>query len=301
MKKFVKISDKFSPLLARGGSYKVPMAANKPLGIPVLPGAPLMPLQHNVGRQQEGGTFSTPSLSCASRNVAVASSEHCIGYTVLGDENGVQMQAESYLELGNLYVMNAKLNVVSMREQVKFAFGFDNEKPNHHIFDLVVDIADGSRIAIAVKPRIRLVSGRFIDEMQTVAWWVRELDFADETRIVTDADVHPVDWRNASLFAAVRGEDPEADAAALDVAQSLTPAGARSIKDLTDLVGLGHRGYRAILRLLRSGYLTTLARVEIKPSMIVQRADLTLGWNLSRQRMLVANEPQAIRGTGSAA
>ena len=72
------------------------------------------------------------------------------------------------------------MNVVSLQEQVRFFYGWDPKDQQQHIFDVVVTLDCESRIAIAVKPEIRLVSGRFVSEMQEVAWWVYERGFADD-------------------------------------------------------------------------------------------------------------------------
>ena len=57
-----------------------------------------------------------PEPSKAERNIAAASSHHCVAHTVLGDGAGVHIQAESLLELHNLFLLNAKLNVASLQE-----------------------------------------------------------------------------------------------------------------------------------------------------------------------------------------
>ena len=62
--------------------------------------------------------------------------------------------------------------------------------------------------AHAVKPEVRLASGRFLAEMREVAWWVAKTRFAAEVRLLTDADVDPVALHNAKLIAAARRDDP---------------------------------------------------------------------------------------------
>jgi hypothetical protein len=105
--------------------------------------------------------------------------------------------------------------------------------------------------------------------MQIVSWWVRERRFADEVRLLTEADIDPIALHNAKMMAAVRGADPEADRAAREVASTLT--GARCLKDLTAATGLSECGYRALLRLIRTGVLAPERHERITPSTLVYR------------------------------
>jgi hypothetical protein len=57
---------------------------------------------------------------------------------------------------------------------------------------VVATTTAGRRIVCTIKPERRLASGRFLAEMQTIAWWVRKKAFADDVRLLNDADVDPV-------------------------------------------------------------------------------------------------------------
>ena len=110
-----------------------------------------------------------PAPSRADRNVQNTSKAHCTAFVVLGDDSGTRMQAESKLELDHLKAQVDRRDVVDVREQVLFRFGHREELT--HVFDMVVTMTNGTRTAYTVKPEVRLVSGRFLDEMQTIAWW----------------------------------------------------------------------------------------------------------------------------------
>jgi hypothetical protein len=222
-------------------------------------------LDHSVG-------IVLPEPSQAERNITGASSQHCVAHTVLGDGAGVHTQAESLLELHNLFLLNAMPNVVSLQEQVRFHYGWDPKSQKQHIFDVVASLNCGSRVAFAVKPEVRLQSGRFEVEMKEVAWWVYERGFADEVRIMSEADINPVDLRNAKILASVREADPEADAVALDVAQSLHGDGGKSLRDLTLSTRMAERGYRSLIRLIRSGVLRLQQHEVIGPKAVVMNA-----------------------------
>jgi len=213
-----------------------------------------------------------PEPSQAERDITGASSHHCVAHTVLGDGHGAHKQAESLLELHNLFLLNAMMNVVGLQEQVRFYYGWDPKDPQQHIFDVVVTLDCGSRVAIAVKPEIRLVSGSFETEMQEVAWWVYEHGFADDVRIMSEADINPVDLRNAKILAAVREADPEADAVALEVVRGLPAGGGQSLRDLTLSTGMAARGYRSLIRLIRSGVLRLQQHEVIGPKVVVMNA-----------------------------
>ncbi len=208
-----------------------------------------------------------PAPSRAERRIAAASKGHCTAHAVLGDGAGRRFQAESHLELSHLFILNAIPTVVDLREQVRFRYGPADAR--EHVFDMVATWTSGARIAYTVKPEGRLASGRFLAEMGVVAWWVREKRFADDLRLLTDADVDPVDLHNARVVAAVRDADPEADAAARRATDGLV--GGLALRDLTISTGLEARGYRALLRMIRTGGLRPVRKERITPLTLVLR------------------------------
>lgn len=212
--------------------------------------------------------YHLPAESRAERTIAAASRGHCTAFPVLGEGPGQRMHAESHLELCHFLLLNADRGIADLREQVRFRYGARDE--HEHFFDVVATRTTGERIAFTIKPEDRLRSGRFLAEMQEIAWWVRRKAFAHDVRLLTDADVDPVDLHNARIVAAVRESDPEADAAARAAVGALT--GAVSVNDLTAATGLGARGYRAVLRLIRSRALQPVRRERITPSSLVLRA-----------------------------
>lgn len=207
-----------------------------------------------------------PAPSRADRNVQNASKGHCTAFVVLGDGAGTQMQAESKLELDHLKAQFDRRDVADIREQVLFRFGHRDEFT--HVFDMVVTMTSGARTAYTVKPQVRLVSGRFVDEMQTIAWWVQKRGFAQSVRLLTEADIDPVLGHNANINAALRDVDAEADQAARTMARTLR--GVASIRELTGRLGLEARGYRALLRLIRHGDLGPVCLQRITPCTLVE-------------------------------
>lgn len=218
------------------------------------------------------GGISLPNPSVADRNVPAASKGHCTAHTVLGDGEGTRIRAESWLELCHQMLLNADEEVAALAEQQRFIFGEDEDDLREHIFDVIATLHDGYRIAYTIKPEIRLASGVFLEEMAEVAWWVREYDFADDVQLLTDADIDPIDLRNAQAMAAVREPDPEADVAALAALEALPEGASRSLRDLTIEPGLKARGYSAVIRLLRRGFAVQVERGLIRPNALIKRS-----------------------------
>ena len=140
-----------------------------------------------------------------------------------------------------------------------------------HFFDFRASLRGGARIAIAVKPRRRLESGRFFDTIQAIASQVMP-DFADHVRVFTEASIDPVEFHNAELLHGLRRPDPEADAAARAAVAALT--GTAVLEDLAAQVGLGARGLRALIRLIGMRCLCLVRWERITPGSLVQRTEV---------------------------
>ena len=231
--------------------------------------------QHFLSPPPEvSGGIATPERSKAERDVPRASSGHCTAYTVLGSDSGTETQCESLLEINHLFVLNTVPNVAELREQVRFYYGWDPKKLRQHIFDVVAVLTTGERIAFAIKPEFRLNSSNqekqdFEDEMGVVAWWAYEKDFVDDVRILTEVDLNPVELHNAKILAAVRVADPEADVTACEILSRLPPEGGQTLRELTLQTGMGARGYRALLRLLRGGQASMVKHEKISPKTLI--------------------------------
>lgn len=95
------------------------------------------------------------------------------------------------------------------------------------------------------------VGGKFGRQMPRIAAQARAGRFADDVRLLTDADLDPVELHNARLLHGVRVGDPVADEAAARVLAEMT--GMASLSDLTAMTGCGAGGFRALLQLIRWG------------------------------------------------
>ncbi|WP_157764516.1 hypothetical protein [Rhodobacter sp. CZR27] len=208
-----------------------------------------------------------PATRQGDRKVANASTGHCTVYAVLGQGPGVRFEAESHIEFCHLLRLSVAPGVLHLQEQVLFRFGAGEE--DKHFFDMIATMTSGARIAYTVKPEVELRSHDFLSHMAVVARHVRVKGFASEVRLLTEADLDPVDLHNAKVLAALRDADPEADAAARACISGLI--GALPLFELARLIGLEARGHRALLRLLRSGELRLARRERISPTSLVHK------------------------------
>lgn len=206
--------------------------------------------------------------STADRPTAKASKRHFTGHIVIGDWPGRVLQVESHLELNVAFMLLARADVVDIEDQVAFPWIDETGETKTHNFDFRVTFRDGRRAAIAVKAEHYLKGGTVEAELQAVARQVLP-DFADQVRLMTERQVHPVTLHNAQLLHEVRQPDPEADAAAAEAIAGIR--GAATLGDLTDAMGLGVRGFRALLRLLRSHRLRLVRHERITRQSFVER------------------------------
>lgn len=122
-----------------------------------------------------------------------------------------------------------------------------------------------------MKPEIRLQSGRVLAELRMIA---NQLEGRyDDVRILTDKDLDRVAVNNAETFFAMRAPDDEADGAAEAAVARL--AGAVTIRGLSDQLGLGARGTRAIIRLLARRRLRLCRHERISLSSMVRRVEIS--------------------------
>mgnify|MGYP006292327995 FL=1 len=211
-----------------------------------------------------------PAPSTADRQIPAASKGHFTGHLVCGPGAGRVVQVESHLEMQTALVLLARPGTAMLEEQVAFGWTDARGHRKTHAFDFRLTRADGHVAAIAVKPTKYLRKNGFLGEMRQIAAQVTP-DFADAVRVMTERDLDPVELHNAELFHGMRHSDPEADAAAAAVLATLL--GAVPLADLTGRIGLGARGFRALVRRIAAGELRCLARERITPATLVRRTE----------------------------
>lgn len=210
--------------------------------------------------EDENGFAILHEPSNCDRRPATASKGNNTGHFIAGLWPGRVFFYESIGEKNHGLCLNEHPLTKMMREQVAFTWQNRRGQWVRHFFDIFVEQTDGRRIAYSVKPEARLTN-KFMAEIVRIAEQVKETGFADDVRLLTDADLDPVELENAKLTYAMRVPDAEADAAAVDVLADMT--GVQTLGDLTNRVALGARGYRALIRLIRTGKLRAIRHERI--------------------------------------
>ncbi|WP_157960602.1 hypothetical protein [Primorskyibacter marinus] len=214
------------------------------------------------------GGLVMPERLRTSRKIAKGRRTQFTGQFTFGPDEGRTMDIESHTELCTALVTIARPDVVGLENQVPFEWVTPNGKTATHHFDFRVLMADGSRRAIMVKSEYRRRQLEVQQELAQVAAQVTP-EFADEVIIMTERDLDPVELFNAEMMHEMRRPDPEADAAARRLMGEMVASA--QIQDLVDAIGLGARGFRAIVRLLRSHELKLVIKVAIAHEAYVRR------------------------------
>jgi len=214
------------------------------------------------------GGVKMPVRLQTTRKIAKGRREHFTGQFTFGSDEGWTMAIESNTELRVALVTIARSDVVDLENQVPFAWVKPDGKPGTHFFDFRVLMADGKRRAIMVKSEYRRRQAKVQRELEQIAAQVTR-DFADEVVVMTERDVDPVEYFNAEMMHEMRHPDPEADAAARRVMGEIVASA--QIQDLVEAIGLGARGFRAVVRLIRSHELELNNKVRIAHEACVRR------------------------------
>jgi hypothetical protein len=217
------------------------------------------------------GGIRLPERVRLARKTAVGAREHQTGQITTDADEGYTLGYDSNTEMKWMLVLLARRNVVWLESQVLFKWFDDDGKAGRHFFDFRALMADGKRIAIMVKSEYRRNQPKVQDELSAVAARVPR-SFADEVVVMTERDISPVEYFNAEMMHEMRRSDPDADAIARRLLGEIV--GAVRIQDLVDAIGLGARGFRAVVRLLRSHELELTLNVRITHEAFVRRRRL---------------------------
>jgi len=206
------------------------------------------------------GGLTMPARIKTTRKVAKGRREHFTGQFTFGSDEGRTMDIESNTELRVALVTIARSDVVGLENQVPFNWVGPGGKSATHHFDFRVLMADGRRRAIMVKSEYRRRQLKVQKELAQIAAQVTP-DFADDVVVMTERDIDPIELFNAEMMHEMRRADPEADAAARRAVGEIFAS--VQVQDLVEAIGLGARGFRAVVRLIRSHELTLINKVRI--------------------------------------
>lgn len=214
------------------------------------------------------GGVTLPERVQLARKTAVGAREHQTGQVTIDPDEGYTVGYDSNTEMKWMLVLLARPDVVRIESQMIFQWLDADGKAGKHFFDFRVGMADGKRVAIMVKSEYRRRQAKVQTELAEVAARVPR-SFADEVVVMTERDIDPVEYFNAEMMHEMRRPDPDADAAVRRLLGEIV--GAVRIKDLVDAIGLGARGFRAVVRLLRSHELELTLNVRITHETHVRR------------------------------
>ncbi|MCL3881025.1 hypothetical protein [Marivita sp. GX14005] len=214
------------------------------------------------------GGIRLPAFSRGNRKTQVGSTKHFTGGLVLGDQEGVRLGTESHLETNAALLLGYRPNTLDLVEQIQFAWYDEHGEFFDHFIDLVVTRIDGTVCGYAVRPASR-VSQAYECKLARIKEQAIAQCFLDDFRLFTEEDVCPVELHNAKLFHSVRRPDAFADPVAQDASRKV--CGTTTVGALVDETRLEGMGFRAIVRLIRSGHLQMVRHERIERSTEIMR------------------------------
>ena len=171
---------------------------------------------------------------------------------------------ESILEMKVLHLLLARPDIWDLWEQPERVRYIDAEKnAKFTVFDFLITLRCGRKIAIAVKPSAIVEETGFRQELELI-WAATPLSFADDVVLVTDRSFTPAEARNAERLQEFhRSPDDEADQIIMDLIRGLQSE--TTIAELVASSGLDGRGFRAAFRMIFSGGAQLLTAGDISP------------------------------------
>lgn len=177
---------------------------------------------------------------------------------------------DSLGEFGLLATSLARRDIVDVREQQEAVYQDDDGLFRRHYFDFVVTFEDGTRRALAYKPRDRAEKIGFVDFLTDLAGRISP-EVADEIVPITEFDLPRATIQNAALIHDCN-RDPSDEVEEAVIAALAEFIGHVSIADLRDATGLGGDAFRAIVRLIGSGQIVMKGTARIDGTTLVRSA-----------------------------
>ncbi|MGJ8595874.1 TnsA endonuclease N-terminal domain-containing protein [Sulfitobacter sp.] len=172
-----------------------------------------------------------------------------------------------------LYLLLARPDIWDLREQIqRLPYCNSEGQSKGAVYDFLVTLRCGRRVAIAVKPAAIVERSGFRQELELIRA-ATPLSLAHDVVLVTDRSFTPAEARNAErLHEFRRFPDADADKIILDLLRWLNTE--TTIAELVKPTGLGGRGFRAAFRLLCMGAAKTLEVGDISPQTRIVGGDV---------------------------
>jgi hypothetical protein len=180
---------------------------------------------------------------------------------------------ESILEMRVLYLLLARPDIWDLREQIqRLPYRNSEGQSKWAVYDFLVTLRCGRRVAIAVKPAAIVERSGFRQELELIRA-ATPLSLAHDVVLVTDRSFSAAEARNAErLHEFRRFPDQQADQIVSDLLRCLNTE--TTIAELVKPTGLGCRGFRAAFRLLYMGAAKTLEIGDISPQTRIVGGDV---------------------------
>ncbi|ULB10227.1 hypothetical protein ORIO_09955 [Cereibacter azotoformans] len=216
--------------------------------------------------------WDDPRPSRAAKPIPKSSHGHFVVQMVIHDSDEDPGQISMCGSLGEYrtrLIALAEPDTVDVIEQVgPVPWTDENGKTHGHYIDQIVVKTGNRRLGLTDKP-YRRVTPAFEAEIAQVDAAARKAGVIDRLHLVTEYARDPVKLHNADLFRGCRDADPEVDALAAEVVAALD--GEAPLQKLVGEINRGPRGFRALVRLLRSGQLRMVSEEKISHATRVAR------------------------------
>lgn len=207
--------------------------------------------------------FALPNPSRSTRKINWRSRASCRGTLVLRLCGRSQVVVyESLLELMCILLICSRGDVVDVWDQPRpIPFHLPDGSRHEHTFDYWVQLADGLRYGVAVKPIDHVAKYEFDLRLGYVRAELPS-DFADEVVLMSEADFTRAQALNAQRYHEfIKKPDTEADE--LIVRAACEQPAPMTLANLIEESGLGRRGFRAGFRSIVEGKLRSLSSGKI--------------------------------------
>ncbi|WP_292516637.1 hypothetical protein [Mesorhizobium sp.] len=191
--------------------------------------------------------------------------------TVVDHARNREFVYESKLERGFIYISLASSLVEDYLDQPPpVEYSDENGRLAMHTFDAFVDLVDGTRAAVDVKPKSKVVKSGVL-QVQRLIEQQHGKSVADVYLVRTEDHIHPDDEADAKLLLRARRLLCEkADAVVAGLAVGLH--GWCRLRDLVAASGIGGDAFNAIVRLIGIGGLEVWDDARISYECFVRRA-----------------------------
>jgi hypothetical protein len=221
-----------------------------------------------MAKRPHSAIWIPPSASRASRRPALKSTGSVRGYLVNPTTNR-EIVYESTLERDLAYILLAQPGVEDIHDQPEAVKYVDSDGINRrHTFDFIVELTDGSRTAIAVKPAPKVASSGIAKTVDLIRQQCSR-DFADRFEVRTGDHITRNRAANARLI--LKSRRMQNDSAIAEVRKvASTLVGTVRICDLLAASRNDGLGFMAVASLIGDGVLEHVGHGRISHNSAVR-------------------------------